>query len=260
MHIRVLIAVVVLLIAGALVWVIAASSDAPEATKRATSPPERKAVRIDKRLAKDPTDTALLATGMKAWIGAGAERFEHLDLFSKPIQVPDAVVEDYESGLGAWNEYLKQTGGEANAYLSGLAAAAFFQLVEIGSADPAVATANAAGAVRAERILSKRDPNSHTLSELAIYQYFNGESAAGDETARRALKVSEKSVRDAIQESIEGSKERGEKFAARVKRGSETLEETGDEELDEPIKGYGSAAGINGYEPGTGPNEPTSES
>jgi hypothetical protein len=260
MHIRVLIAVVVLLIAGTLVWVITANSGGPEAAKRATSPPERKAVRIEKRLAGDPIDTALRAALMKAWIGAGTERFEHLDLFYKPIQVPDAVVEDYESGLSAWNEYLRQTDGEASAYLGGVAAVIFFQLVEIGSTDPGVATANAAGAVRAERIVSKHDPNSHTLSELAIYQYFNGESAAGDETAKRALKVSEKPIRDAIRESIEGSKERAEKFAARLKRGFKTLEETGDDELDQPIKGYGSAAGINGYEPGMGPNGPTSES
>jgi len=260
MHKRVFIVAVVLLIAGALVWVIAGGSDGPQAAKqRATSIQERRAVRIERRFAKDPADTALLATGMKAWIGAGSERFERLNVFSKPIQVPDAVVEDYESGLSAWNEYLRQTGGEANAYLSGLVAAVFFQLVEIGSTDPAVATANAAGAVRAERILSKHVPSSHSLSELAIYQYFNGETAAGDETAKRALKASG-SVRDVIQESIEGSKERGEKFAARVKRGFETLEETGDEELDHPIKGYGSAAGINGYEPGMGPNGPISES
>jgi len=249
MHIRALIAVVVLLIAGTLVWVIAASSDGPEAAaQRATSSQERRAVRIEKRLAGDPTDTALLAAKMKAWTTAGAERFEHLDLFSKPIQVPDAVVEDYETGLGAWNDYLKQTGGKASEDLAGFAAVIFFQLVEVGSTDPGVATANAAGAVRAERIVSEHSPNSHSLSELAIFQYFNGEPAAGDETARRALRVSGP-ARDAIRESIEGTKVRGEKFAARVKRGFKTLEETGDEELDQPIKGYGSAAGINGYEP-----------
>lgn len=94
------------------------------------------------------------------------------------------------------------------------------------------------------------------LSNLATYEYFNGEFAAGDRAAKAAAaEVTEPGdlePRDVIGQLNE-YKERGEKFVARVKRGAEELEETGEEELENPIKGYGAPAGINGYEPGTGP-------
>lgn len=257
MLLRVFTAVLALLIGGALLWVITAGSNSPRPEQRTTSPQEKKAVRIEKRLAEDPTNKGLLQATMKTWIGAGSDRFENLDAFSKPIQIPDAVTEDYEVGLRAWEDYLRQTGGEAGRDVAEMASLTYFQLVEIGSKDPREATANVAGAVRAQKIVSAHDPGMFTLSDLAIYQYFNGELSTGDRTARAAAVdvrgdggIEPRDVKGQLNEY----KERGEKFVARVRKGFETLEETGEEELETPIKGYGAPAGINGYEPGTGPS------
>jgi hypothetical protein len=253
MPLRAFIAALALLIGGALLWVITAGSDEPSSAQRATSAQEKQAVQLERQLSKDPTDQVLLAAAMRAWIGAGAERLITIDTRSgEPI--PDAVTEDYEAGLQAWNRYLKQTDGEASAEMAEMAGATFFQLVEIGSTDPRAVTANAAGAVRAEKIACKHEPNLLSLSELAAFQYFNGEYAAGDKAGKRAARYVVKSRRKAVFIQLNSAQERGEKFVARVKRGLKTLEETGEEELDTPIKGYGWAAGINGYEPGTEPS------
>ncbi|HEY5815729.1 MAG TPA: hypothetical protein VIS95_05255 [Solirubrobacterales bacterium] len=245
-----------LLILGALVWVITAGPDGSSAAPRVTSLQEKKAVRLEEQLAKEPDNEKLLLQTMMAWIRAGADRLEKINTDTQPI--PSTVPEDYKAGLQTWNEYLKQTDGEANRKIAETAGVTYFQLVEIGSTSPGEATANAAGAVKAQQIVCEHDPILYTLSELAIYQYFNGEYAAGDRAAKAAAAdksgLGELEPKDVIGQLNE-YKERGEKFVARVKRGFETLEETGEEELETPIKGYGSAAGLNGYEPGEGPGD-----
>jgi hypothetical protein len=256
MHLRAFIAVLGLLIVGGLLWVLTAGSDGPSQAPRAASPQEKKAVRLEKQLAQSPEDEKLQLRTMRAWIRAGADQLEGIYLRGgEPI--PDAVAEDDEAGLKVWNDYLEQAGDEANPEAAEMAGVVYFQLVEIGSKDPSKAKANAASAVRAQKIVCKHEPILYTLSDLAIYQYFNGEYAAGDRAARKA--AAEESQPGGLEpQDVIGQlneyKERGEKFVARVKQGFKTLEETGEEELETPIKGYGSHAGINGYEPGTVPS------
>ena len=223
---------------------------------------EKRAAKLEGRLAERPEDKRLLLAVMRAWMAAGSDQVSEVRFSGKPF--PSAVSEDFESGLRAWNRYLQRTGGKASVEIAEQAGGAFFDLVEIGSEDPAQATANAAGAVRALRIACRQKGELFNLSNLAIYEYFNGEMAAGDKTAgEAAASVAHQKGEGAITpaeviEQLDEYKARGEKFVQRVKRGTRALEESGEEELEAPIKGYGSPAGINGYEPGTGPNEPPS--
>jgi hypothetical protein len=252
MRLRAFIAVLALLTGGVLLWAITAGSNDEGPSERVTSAPEKKAVRVERRLAKDPSNEQLLLATMTAWIGAGSAWFEG-NGSDRPI--PASVAEDYEVGLRAWNRYLTQTGGEATTQNAEYAGAAFFSLVEIGSTDPAEAKANAAGAARALRIACRHERNLLNLSNLASFEYFNGEFAAGDRAAKEAseelppAKGRNSFGSGDVLDQLSGYRERGEKFIARVKRGEKELEESGEEELETPIKGYGSAAGINGYEP-----------
>ncbi len=249
MFLRAFIAALALLIGGALLWVITAGSDEPSSVQRqrVTSPEEKKAVRIEKRLAEEPNNEGLLVAAVKTWIGAGAERLIKIDTNYQPI--PDAVGEDYEASLQAWNEYLKQTGGEASAELAEMAGGTFFQLAEIGSKSPHELTASVAAAVRAEKIVCKHEPSMFTFSDLAIYQYFNDEYAEGDKTSRRAVLDIGKSDRPSVAAQLKGYRERSKVFVSEVKKGFETLEETGEEELETPIRAYAHSAGINGEDP-----------
>jgi hypothetical protein len=246
--------VVALLIGGAIVWAVAGGSDSPSATKRVTSPLETRAVQIERKAAADPRNKTLDATAMKTWIRAGAEKLEAIDPRTEPV--PDAVVNDYEAGLRAWMAYLKQAGQAATPRLAETAAGTYFELVEIGSTDPRRAAARAAGAASAQGIVCRGQRTLYALSNLATYRYFAGEYAAGDKAARGAIadaSRNELGVKSVIVQLNE-FKARGEKFVARVKRGLRILEETGEDELDTLIKGYGAPAGLNGYEPGAGPS------
>ncbi len=192
-------------------------------------------------------DEALLLLTARRWIEAGNDRLHRISYQEQPI--PSVVPEDLRRGLRAWDRYLQATGGKAPTNMAQQAGYTYFQLVEIGATDPAEAEANAAGSARAFLIASKKDHDLSTLSNVAIGQYFNGEFAAGDKTAREAAKKIKKSREWVVKQQLAEYRERAERFRDRVKKGAEELEATGEDELGVPIKGYGSRAGINGGEP-----------
>jgi ribonuclease HI len=239
--------VLVLLIGGALLFSIGPfdTSDGGS-SPRPRSALERQAERAEGQLATDHEDKKLLLAVMQAWIEAGNDRLSKVDTRTQPI--PSAVSEDFGAGLRAWNHYLRQTGGKAGADIAELAGDTFFKLVEIGSTDPSEAEANAAGAARALRIAGKLRPTLYTLSNLAVYEYFDGEYAAGDRAAEGAAADIRKSESKSVIEQLDEYRERAERFNRRVKRGTETLRESDEAKLPVPIKGYGSPAGLNGVE------------
>lgn len=250
---KVIAAAAVLLIGAALFWIIAAGSSDDVPDHRPTSVEEKSAQRIEGRLAQEPHNKKLLLRTMYAWVGAGATRLENRGFDVKSAFYPVAI--DYGIGLRAWDRYLAETGGEATRDDAEYAGAAFFSLVEIGSRNPVEAAANAAGAARALRIACRHGGELFNLSNLASYEYFNGAYARGDRAARlAAADVAEPGglEPDEVIGQLNEYKERGEKFVARVRRGERELEESGEEELDYTIKGYGAPAGINGYEPTAG--------
>jgi hypothetical protein len=220
---------------------LALDGDSPAPHGLPKSVAEKRAERIEERFGRDTTDERSLLVLTRAWIDAGNERLFKLD--TQHVPIPHLVSEDFEAGLRAWNRYLKQTAGKANAQIAELVAGTYFLLVEIGSRDLDAIEANTAGAVRAERIAAEQLPSVFSRSNLAIYQYFNREFAAGDKTAR-ALAVPDGSGASPLSEY----RENAEKFARRLKRGARMLRESGEEELPAAIRGYGSSAGLKGGE------------
>jgi hypothetical protein len=209
---------------------------------------EKRAERIEARLGKDTTNEHSLIAITNAWISAGNDRLFKLNTQYEPI--PGRVVEDFQTGLRAWNRYLKQTGGKAGAEFAELVASTYFGLVEIGSRNLEELKADAAGAVRAERVAGEgRQPGAITHSDLAIYEYYNGEFAAGDKTMKAlAVDLSYEIHSNPHARLLLGYRERAEKLARREKRAAEMLRESGEEQLPFRLKGYGTQGSINGGE------------
>lgn len=223
-----------------------ADSGGRNSSHRAASPFEKHLEQIEKRLAKSPDDKKALLALMRIWIKAGNNRLGKVaNTATEPI--PSAVSEDFRAGLRAWNRYLK-AGGEANVNSAEVASGTYFQLVEIGSRNLAEVESNAAGAARAQRIAGQLRPNLFTLSNVAVYDYFNGEFAAGDKAAKGAAADVTPKEAKGVEVELDEYRERGEKFTKRVRRAAELLRESGQEQLPTPLKGYGSPAGINGGE------------
>lgn len=217
------------------------------APHHAPSPLEVHAGRLEGQLAMGPGGKKLLLALMKAWINAGNERIQAVNTATQPI--PIIAVRDLRAGLQAWNRYLGQAGSKATVVAAETASGTFLQLVEIGSRSLSEIKSNTAGAVRAQRIATGRRPTLFTLSNLAIYEYFDGNFSAGDEAARRAAAdATPKSMTKSVEIQLEEYRERGKKFTERLRRAARALRESGKEQLPAPLKGFGSPAGLNGGE------------
>ncbi len=206
---------------------------------------DEQAERIERRLAKNPTDEALLLALTRARINGGNAQIEVKE-GTETQTVPVAARDDFEAGLQAWNRYLKQAGDEPNPTVAQLVGTSFIRLAESSSslreAEAYVATATAA-----QKIAAEQRPSLGSLSTLAIYQYFNGEFAAGDETAKRAAaKSPSKAEAKTVENQLAEYRKRGKQLAKQEKQLAKVEKETSKERLTNPFGGLGGSAGAAG--------------
>ena len=155
-----------------------------------TKPPltrsERQATRADARVAEAPNDAKLVSAATLAWIGAADDRISHSRLTGRAMDFP-AIARDYRAGVGQWRRFLRLSGGEASGELAEAAGAACFRLTEIGTRDLAQLEDDLGNAVAAERIAGRHNHTLFTLSNVAFFEYFNGEFASGERMAETAM-------------------------------------------------------------------------
>lgn len=242
--------ILALLLAGVLVLIVQPfdGSD-PGASPLPPTQLEKKAERVEGELAKSPENPMLQLASMRAWLGAGYDRVSRARNATQPIP-SSAIAEDFKAGLRAWKAYLRQTGGEANVDNAEFAGGAYVTLLELGSADVAEIESNTAEAARALRIAGRHRPNLYTLSNVAVYEYLNGEYADGNKAARQAAAIFEEPARAAIvTEQLNAYRERAETFRGLLRKAAAELRESGNEELEEPLKAYVASGGLNEEDP-----------
>lgn len=199
------------------------------------------AERIEGRLAKDPTDEQLLLTLTRARINAGNAQIE----VSSETETPTITVEakkDFDAAGESWSRYLKQA-KEPSATGAQLVAATFFRLAE-SSTTVAEAAENVAKGTRAQRIAAERSPSVGSLSTLAIYEYFDGDYAAGDKAAKQAAaKAPSKAEAKNIEKQLAEYRKNSKAFAKQKKEAAKFEREAGKEQLQSPFGGFGGAPG-----------------
>ena len=109
------------------------------------------------------------------------------------------------------------------------------------------AVENVAKATKAQRIAAEQSPNINSLSTLAIYEYFNGEYAAGDKATKQAAaeapsKAEAKNVEKQLAEYRKNSKQ----FAQQKKQLAKVQSEAGKEQLQNPLGGLSGGSGTLG--------------
>lgn len=208
---------------------------------------EEQSERIEGRLAKDPTDEGALQALTRARIQAGLSRAEIDPQTGRPGTPPPEARDDFEGALQAWNRYLKQAGDEPNPGLAQFVAGTFFSLAE-SSESQLETQSSIAVAAKAQRIAAEQRPNVGSLTTLAIYQYFNGEFAAGDKTMNQATAGAAKPEAESIEEQLAGYRKNAKQFDRRKKQLAKVQEEVGQEPGQEQ-----SGNPFGGLGPGTPP-------
>jgi hypothetical protein len=187
---------------------------------------EDQAERIEERLVKNPGDEQQLLALTRARVNAGNAQVEPSPEGGAAIVTPEAQ-KQFEAAGEAWNLYLKQAGDEASPTGAQLVAGMFFQLSESGSSSLAEIEENAGEAAKAQRIAAEQQPNVGSLSTLAIYEYFAGEFAGGDEVTKQAVAAApSKAEAKAIEKQLAAYRKRAKQFQKSAEKAAK-LEQRG---------------------------------
>ena len=210
----------------------------------ATTVFEDQAEAVERKLARNPNDEALLLGLTRVRINGANSRTEvNSDGLAEPA-TPEAR-DEYEEALEAWNRYLKQAGGEPNPNIAQLVAVAFFGLAERGSLDFRDIESNIRTAAQAQRIVAERRPSVGSLSTLAIYEYFNGDFAAGDKAKKQAVgEASSKEEAKSIEKQLDEYRESAEQFDKQKKAAAKAEKGKGKEALESPVGVPGGAPSL----------------
>lgn len=246
--IRVVYAILALLMGASLFLVVGPFNLAnlignSSSTGSATKALHEQAERIERRLARSPQDEQLLLALTRARINAANSEIEQGSAGETPTITAEAK-EDFALAEQSWRRYLKQAGGEPNPIGAQLVASSYFRQAE-GSTTIAEAAENVAKAAGAQRIAAQQRPSLNSLSTLAIYEYFAGNFAAGDEaTKQAAAKAGSKTEAKGIENQLAEYRKRGKQFAKQKKEVAKFEREKGKESLENPFSGLGGGASL----------------
>jgi hypothetical protein len=200
------------------------------------------AERIEERLAKSPQDEGALLSLTRARIGAGNALTE--EDTSTGLRVVTAEAEaEYEKAGEAWERYLEVTDKPSPSGAQ-LVATTFFSVAEnsetLGDIEEAIQAA-----VEAQRIAANADPSVGSLSTLAIFEYYNGEFAAGDKSAGRAAEAApSKGAAQRVEKQMATFRKRTKKWAKQVASLKKAQQGQGKEAIENPLGGLSPEAGL----------------
>lgn len=246
--IRVVYAILALLMGGSLFLVIGPVNIGEllgNSTGNSSSAAEvfdEQAERIERRLAKDPKDEQLLLALTRAQINAGNSEFEVSE--TEIPTVNGAARDDFKAASETWSRYLKQAGDEPSASAAQVVAGTFFKLAEAAPGTPGELEENIARAAKAQRIAAEQQPSLGTLSTLAIYEYFNGNFAAGDTAMKQAAaKAPSKAEAKNIEKQLDEYRKRATLFRKNSKETAKQEQRAGQETLQTPFGPGGAQPG-----------------
>jgi hypothetical protein len=199
---------------------------------------DEQAERIEGRLARNPNDAGMLLALTRARINAGNAQIE---VGGAPAALPTGAREDYELAREAWERYVEQAGKDANPGAAQLVATTFFTVAERGSTSFADLEESIDTAVSAQRIAAEQQPNVNSLSTLAIYEYFDGDFAAGDKAKDEAAKlaVSKEEVK-ALEGQLAQFRQQAKRLAKQRQQFAKQEQRSGGEQFENPFGPFGS--------------------
>lgn len=198
--------------------------------------------RIEGRLARQPRDEQLLLTLTRAEINAANARVEPVAEGEAPTIEADAK-DHYDAAAEAWSRYLKQAGGDPSPTAAQLVGITFFKLAE-SSSSVNEAVELVARATKAQRIAAEEQPNINSLSTLAIYEYFNGDYAAGDKAAKQAAAgAASKQEAKSVEKQLAEYRKNSKAFDSQKKELAKAQSQAQKEQLQNPLGGLAGGSG-----------------
>jgi hypothetical protein len=199
--------------------------------------------RLEGKLQEEPDNETLLLSLVRARVAAGNAKTETDPQTGARISTPESFRE-VQLASEDWNRYLKQT-DEPNPSGAQLMAGTLFSLAEV-SGNLEETEARLDQAVTAQRIATEARPSVGLLTALAAYEYFAGDFAAGDATAKEAQAKAPKAEAKEVKKQLSENRQAAKSFESQKKEFAKQEKERGKEALQNPLGGLGSGAGALG--------------
>ncbi|HET7416752.1 MAG TPA: hypothetical protein VFJ61_03885 [Solirubrobacterales bacterium] len=178
----------------------------------ASKPFEEQAERLEVKLKKEPENPDLLVALTRAQVSAGNSL---LSLEPSQEDYTNAL-QQYRLASSTWSDYLKTT-DEPNAGTAQLMTSALVALTE-GSRTVTESQSNLNAAVEAQEIVAKQRPTLNSLTTLALYQYFNGETKAADKTRAEAMKkAGTKAEKEEVKKQLDEAEKNSRTYQQQIK-------------------------------------------
>jgi tetratricopeptide (TPR) repeat protein len=119
----------------------------------------------------------------------------------------------------AWERYLKLEPRKPDAAVASLMVQVYGSLLQSGGGVDAIGALKQAA--RAQEIVAEARPSAIAFFNLASIQYLTGKIAAGDQSAKEAVKRTPKDQRNTVQAQVDEIRKRGLKIKSQTKKADE---------------------------------------
>lgn len=152
-------------------------------------------------VAANPRDEAAVLELARVHFLAGSAVAEEDPETGTRIPTEDSQ-QEFAKAADAWDQYLKLKPKQLNPEVAALMSQAFVSLAE--SATTAnEALNNIKDAAAAQEILATAQPSLGTYSNLALYQYFAGDTTAADQSAKQAEELAQGGQKQQLLDQLE---------------------------------------------------------
>ena len=196
--------------------------------------------RQEAKLRREPENEAVMAALVRSHLGVANALSEKDPATGATVLTHEGHLE-LEAASRVWNRYLEQT-DSPNPIVASLMAQGYFGLAETSGGIPE-AQEFVKKAAETQNVAAEGQPTVNSLSTLAIYQYYVGNFAAGDQAAKEAVEGAPKTERKEVKKQMAEFRKRGEEFAKQKKEVAKTEKEQGKETLKNPFGELGGSVG-----------------
>lgn len=213
----------------------------------------KRAEQMDQKIATQPNNEQAQVELIRARIAAGRSLIE-VDEDTGEQAIGEKATAQYDLAAEAWEQYLKTTGDDPDPSVAQLMADTLFSLSQ--GSTVAQFQSNIQAAAQAQEFFtanvvkeSKKGGQSPaaSLTQLAMYQFYAQDFAAGDATRDKALRAAkseaEKKQFKTQLESYRKDAKRIEKVIAQARK---QAKKDGGKSLEDPLGGLGSGNSLGG--------------
>jgi len=193
------------------------------------------------KLAANPQDQQALITLVTLHVQSGQQK---VDVDQDTGQQSPTVEsnQEFQKAADNWDAYLKTKPAKPNFAAATQVAQAYLFLAE-SSTSASEADANLQGAADAQKIAAEQQPTLGSLSSLAQYLYFAGDTAGADQAAQEALAKADSSNKAQLQQQLDQIK----KLGASIRQQLDTAAKQ-EKQQAQAGAGTGSAPGSNPFQ------------